>query len=336
MTIREQSEAMEYQLLSPYACKSAQTAGRDFPLEKCPIRTEFQRDRDRVIHCKAFRRLMHKTQVFLSPRGDHYRTRLTHSLEVSQIARTMARALRLNEDLTEAIALGHDLGHAPFGHAGEQALNEAAPFGFAHFSHSVRVVERLERDGAGLNLTREVRNGILCHTRGRWADTLEGRVVRYADKFAYLNHDIEDAVRAGVLTERDLPWKVQYLLGRSNSQRISSLVDGVIRASLQKDGAEILLDPALQEAYQELLDFMTEAVYTNPAAKGEEAKARELLRRLYGYFSQHPKRLPEEYGRIVREEGPERAACDYIAGMSDRYAVELYEELFVPKSWETR
>lgn len=329
MTIREQTEQLERSTLSTFATLAVETKGRVRPDEPCPIRTDFQRDRDRIIHCKSFRRLKHKTQVFLSPEGDHYRTRLTHTLEVSQIARTIARALRLNEDLTEAIALGHDLGHTPFGHAGEKVLDEICPHGFRHSAQSVRVVERLENDGRGLNLTWEVKNGIACHSNGKEADTLEGRIVRYADKIAYMNHDIEDAVRAGVLREEDIPWELRYLLGRSKSDRITSFITAIIENSSDN----IRLGTEMQSAYERLNRFLFEAVYTNPRAKGEEGKAQALLRYLYQYFISSPEKLPEEYQAIARQEDLDRAVCDYISGMTDRYAVAVYEELLIPKSW---
>lgn len=328
MTVREITEALERETLSDLACFSAD-AVRDTPVEPCPMRTGFQRDRDRVLHCKSFRRLMHKTQVFLSPEGDHYRTRLTHTLEVSQIARTIARGLRLNEDLIEAIALGHDLGHTPFGHAGERALAEVYAPGFVHARQSVRVVERLENEGRGLNLTAQVRNGILCHSSGPAAETLEGQVLRFADKIAYLNHDIDDAIRAGVLSEGDVPWDLVYTLGRGKSARITTMIVSLV----QNSGQEIKMSPEVQKAFVALRSFMFEAVYTNPVAKGEEGKACGVVTRLYQYFVENPERLADEYRAVLEDEGAERAACDYISGMSDRYAVSLFESLFIPKSW---
>ena len=329
-TLREQTEKQEETALSSRAALSRNTKGRQTPEEECPIRTAYQRDRDRIIHCNAFRRLMHKTQVFLFPQGDHYRTRLTHTLEVSQIARTVARGLRLNEDLVEAIALGHDLGHTPFGHAGEYALREVSPIWFIHSAQSVRVVERLEKDGRGLNLTAEVRNGILCHSdNAPWADTLEGRVVRYADKIAYINHDIEDAVRGEILRADELPWEVKVGLGQTKSERIAALVGSLIRAS----GEDIQMDPETFRLYKLLQDFLFDAVYKNPRAKGEEGKAKDIVKKLYSYFVDHPDGLPREYKAIREEEGVERAVVDYIAGMSDRYCVATFEEIFVPKPW---
>ena len=330
MTIRERIQQQERQTLCQQAMLSQHTKGRERPEEEDPIRTPFQRDRDRIIHCKSFRRLMHKTQVFLSPEGDHYRTRLTHTLEVSQIARTMARALRLNEDLTEAIALGHDLGHTPFGHAGERALNEVCPLGFQHYRQSVRVVEKLERGGRGLNLCWEVRDGIGCHTTGTQAQTLEGRLVRLSDKIAYMNHDIDDAVRAGVLQEDDLPWQVKCTLGRTKSQRISTLVGSVIESSSET----IEMDPKIYEIFLQLQRFLFQTVYTNPMAKGEENKAENVVKSLYAYFTAHQEKLPSEYRAVWEQEGAHRAVCDYISGMSDRFAIHLYTDLFVPESWQ--
>lgn len=330
MLIRERTQELERMTLSLNACLSQNTKGREHPEEECNIRTAFQRDRDRIIHCNSYRRLMHKTQVFLSPEGDHYRTRLTHTQEVSQIARTISRALRLNEDLTEAIAQGHDLGHTPFGHAGESVLNQYLEGGFAHAEQSVRVVEQLERDGKGLNLTWEVRDGILHHSSGgQAANTLEGRVVRFSDKIAFMNHDIDDAIRAGILTEEDLPWQVKTTLGRSKSRRITTLVESIIANS----DSDIVMDPEIKGAYDELMRFMYSTIYVDPRAKGEEGKAKDMIRRLYEHFSNNPRLLPREYQSIVEEEGVPRAVCDYISGMSDRFCVSLYTELFIPRSW---
>lgn len=327
--IRERTEQMERDLLSPYAMKAADSRGRTREELPCPVRTVYQRDRDRIIHSRAFRRLKHKTQVFLAPEGDHYRTRLTHTLEVTQIARTIARALRLNEDLTEAVALGHDLGHTPFGHAGERALNELCPMGFQHFAQSIRVVEYLEKGGAGLNLTYEVKNGIVCHTSGTEAETLEGRVVRLADKIAYINHDIDDACRAGVLKEEQIPSDIRAVLGESKSARINRLVLDVI-ANSERD---ILMSNEVKEAFFSLHSFMFESVYTNPQCKGEESKAIDMLARMYDYFVNHPMEMPNEYLTICWQEGADRAVCDYIAGMSDYYALSKFKELFIPLSW---
>lgn len=329
MTIREHTEELERKTLSPYAALSAETRGRERASEPCGFRTEFQRDRDRITHCKSFRRLMNKTQVFLSPKSDHFRTRLTHTLEVTQIARTISRALRLNEDLAEAIALGHDLGHTPFGHAGEEILNRICPHGFVHSLQSVRVVEVLEKSGQGLNLTWEVRNGIRHHSSGEHAATHEGRVVRCADKIAYMNHDIDDAIRAGVLTDEDLPLNIRYKLGRTKSERITAFINSIIENS---DG-DIKMDTLHQELFDELKEFMFAAVYTNPDAKGEEGRAKGVVEQLYSYFVKNPRELPCEYREISELEDVHRAVCDYISGMSDRYCVSVYEKLFLPKSW---
>lgn len=336
MTIREQTQQIQQQTLSEYASLSQNSRGRVHPQEDCPVRTPYARDRDRIIHCKAFRRLMHKTQVFLSPEGDHYRTRLTHTLEVSQIARTLAVALRLNEELTEAAALGHDLGHTPFGHAGERELKQLSPDGFSHAKQSVRVVEELENNGAGLNLTFEVRDAIGCHSFSNpsehGAQTLEGRLVYFADKIAYLNHDLEDAVRAQVLREDDIPWTIKYTLGRSKSERITALLTSII----QNSSADIRMDAETAKAFAEFHSFMYEAVYYNTTAKAEESKAQAVVRALYEYFVENADALPDEYRVILEREGAPRAVCDYISGMSDRYAITTYERLFVPKSWDVK
>jgi dGTPase len=331
LNIRGQCEQLEIQNLSPYASLSGRSRGREKKDTVCPLRTCYQRDRDRILHSKSFRRLMHKTQVFLSPEGDHYRTRLTHTLEICQIARTISRSLRLNEDLTEAIALGHDLGHTPFGHAGEYVLDEicADTGGYRHAEQSVRVLEVLENSGLGLNLTWEVRNGIRCHSSGTPAETLEGRVVRYADKIGYMNHDIEDACRAGVLAEDDVPWEVRHGLGRDKSERITTLITSIIDNSTD----DIRMSANHQQLYDRLREFMFAAVYTCPSAKGEEGKAKDVIRRLVEYFMKHTHELPEEYLRILEREGELRAVCDYISGMSDRYCIAVFENLFVPKSW---
>ncbi len=329
MTIREQTQAMEREMLAPWAALSSNTRGRQRPEEECEMRTPYQRDRDRIIHCKSFRRLKHKTQVFLSPEGDHYRTRLTHTLEVSQIARTIARALRLNEDLIEAVALAHDLGHTPFGHAGERALNALLPHGFRHYEQSLRVVERLEKDGRGLNLTYEVRNGILCHTTGLEADTAEGRIIRWADKIAYMNHDIDDAIRAGVLREEEIPQSITDVLGSSKTQRITSLIRSVVENSHE---GKIAMDEVTYRAYEELSDFMYQAVYLNEYAKREERKVPHIIHSLFNHF-RNPDYLPDYMKRIAEEEGVETASCDYVAGMTDHYAVACYQDLFIPKAW---
>ena len=327
--VREITCENEHLLLSRYASFADKSRGRLRKEEECEIRTCFQRDRDRIIHCNSFRRLKHKTQVFLSPEGDYYRTRLTHTLEVSQIARTIAVALRLNEDLTEAIALGHDLGHTPFGHAGERALNSVCPDGFKHYEQSLRVVDIIEKNGMGLNLTEEVRNGIVRHTCGEQAFTLEGRVVRLADRIAYINHDIDNAIHAKVITEDDIPLKIRQALGFNKSERINTLVKSCIDNSTD----EICLDDNTQLYFDEIHEFMFKNVYTNPVCKSEEKKAIDMICRLYEYFSQHPIELPEEYTLICLKEGPQRASCDYIAGMTDRYAVHTFNRLFVPGSW---
>ncbi len=331
MTTREQIEACEAKTLHTAACLSSDAAmtRREKEEAPCSFRTAFQRDRDRILHSNAFRRLKRKTQVFLSPVGDHYRTRLTHTLEVAQIARTIARAMSLNEDLTEAIALGHDLGHSPFGHAGESVLNAICPHGYKHYLQSVRVVDYIEKNGEGLNLTYAVRNGIACHTNGI-ADTLEGNIVRVADKIAYINHDIEDAVRAGLLRSEELPQEALLILGHSKSERITTMVAGVVEHGT--DSIEMI--PPVQEAHDLLHTFMYENVYHNPTAKHEESKAKLLLEKLYGYFRDNPEKLPEDYRSIADRMDVDRAVCDYISGMSDGYAVDLYSELFIPKFWK--
>lgn len=329
MTVRERQMEDEKSRLSEYAVCSADSRGRLSEERPCPYRTEFQRDRDRIIHCNSFRRLKHKTQVFLSPLGDHYRTRLTHTLEVSQIARTIARALRLNEDLTEAISLGHDLGHTPFGHAGERVLNEITPFGYKHYLQSVRVVHRLEKNGKGLNLTYEVKNGIACHSAKLVADTLEGRIVKISDKVAYINHDIEDAIRAGVLSEADLPWDAVYILGRKKSERISTIIASIVENSTD----DIRMSPEVEKAHRILKQFMFDSVYTNPVAKGEEGKAQGIIEKLYQYYSDNVDKLPAFFKEIADQDGVPRAVCDYISGMTDQFAVTQFKELFIPKSW---
>lgn len=327
---REYTQQAEAYLLCPQAAFSANSRGRERFEPEDPLRTVYQRDRDRVIHCKAFRRLKHKTQVFLSPVGDHYRTRLTHTLEVSQIARTIARALRLNEDLTEAIALAHDLGHTPFGHAGERVLNELCDGGFRHYEQSVRVVEHLEKGGLGLNLTWEVRDGILHHTTGEEAATKEGRIVRLADRIAYINHDIDDAVRAAAIREEDIPARAKRILGDTKTRRITSLVTSVVENS---PGDTVGMDRQTQEAFDLLYAFMWESVYKNPYAKKEEAKVPRLMEDLFQYY-RRPEHLPEDLRIIAEEDGYDRAACDYIAGMTDRFAVATYQHLFIPQAWE--
>lgn len=331
MTLRERIEAEERTLLAPGATLAADSLGREREEVPDEVRTCFMRDRDRIIHCKAFRRLKHKTQVFLSPEGDHYRTRLTHTLEVAQISRTVARALRLNEDLAEAIALGHDLGHTPFGHAGERALSQALGKPFNHNEQSLRVVRLLEKEGKGLNLTKEVLDGILCHTGPKEADTREGRIVRYADRIAYINHDIDDAVRAGVLSAEDIPFDIKLALGSTHSRRIAALVNAMI--DYGQTTGEIGMDDRTATVMNDLRDFMFEEVYQNPVAKGEEGKSEAIVRYLYGYFVQDQSRLPAEYWAIADRDGLPTAVCDYIAGMTDRYAVMVYQDLTIPKSW---
>ncbi len=333
MTIREQIEKMEQEALSPYACHSTDSKGRDIPEAQCDIRPVFQRDRDRILHSKSFRRLKNKTQVFLTPKGDHYRTRMSHTLEVSQNARTIAKALRLNEDLTEAIALGHDLGHTPFGHAGETILNRIYSGGFKHNEQSVRIVEKLEKDGEGLNLTWEVRDGIKNHQTGTIPHTLEGKIVRLSDKIAYVNSDIDDAIRAQILCEEDIPRELRRTLGWDTRSRLDHLIHDIIINSMGQN--EILQSKETEEAFRDLRLFMFEHVYKNPVAKGEEVKAKAMLEQLYGHYMEHIELLPdwllemldagEDQGRIV---------CDYIAGMTDQYAITKFNEFFLPKAWQ--
>ncbi len=334
MNIREKQEAWERSYLSPYAALSSCSTGRDHDEPECDMRPVYQRDRDRILHCKSFRRMKHKTQVFLAPLGDHYRTRLTHTLEVSQIARTIARALRMNEDLTEAIALGHDLGHTPFGHAGERSLNKVCPFGFRHHEQSVRIVECIEKDGKGLNLTREVRDGMLNHSTSRMPKTMEGKIVRLADKIAYINHDIDDAIRAMIITESDLPACYTDVLGRTTKKRLDTLIRDVIEISMDKP--DIQMSPDVEEAMMGLRQYMFENVYTNPKAKGQETKAQNLLQTLYQYYLDHPERMPQEFHYLIWEANNpvEKAVCDYISGMTDQYAIEKYQEIFIPSSWK--
>jgi dGTPase len=329
--IREELERLEEEMLSPYAAKSGRSKGRRHPHEKCEIRTEFQRDRDKILHCKSFRRLKHKTQVFISPEGDHYRTRLTHTLEVSQIARTIARALRLNEDLTEAISLGHDLGHTPFGHTGERLLNSITSMGFKHNVHSLRVVETLE-DGKGLNLTWEVRDGIRNHTKSGNPATLEGQIVSLSDRIAYINHDIDDALRAKIISEKDLPRDCIQILGDTHPARIDTMVKDIIRHSMGRD--RVSMSETVGQATESLRSFMFEHVYIDSFAKAEEKKAMYILEELFNYFMKHPQQLPQEYFKQIPADGEEQAVCDYIAGMTDRYAIRIFHELFVPSSWK--
>ena len=337
MTVRDMFLLREHSFLSPYAFFTENTRGREHPYVPCVNRTEFQRDRDRIIHSKAFRRLMHKTQVFLLPKDEHYRTRMTHTLEVTQIARIICRALKLNEDLCEAAALGHDLGHTPFGHAGEDVMRQCFDPSFSHYKQSLRVVEFLEHDGQGLNLTWEVRDGIVNHSGGdlsggHGASTLEGVVVKFADKIAYINHDIDDAIRGGILTNDDIPKRLRDILGETHSGRINTMVTDLIDASTDKN--EIMMSPAICEATMELRRFLFERVYINSEAKAEESKAKELLARLYEYYFTHPEKMPEFYVSNAEREGVGRAVCDYIASMTDRYAIDKYTELFIPEAWQ--
>lgn len=334
MNIREEQEKREHLIFSPYASFSDESRGRDRDEEPCPMRTIYQRDRDRIIHCKAFRRLKHKTQVFLAPEGDHYRTRLTHTLEVAQIARSIARALNLNEDLTEAIALGHDLGHTPFGHAGERTLNSLCPMGFAHYRQSIRVVEFLEKDGQGLNLTWEVRDGILNHRTSGNPSTLEGKAVRLSDKTAYINHDIDDGIRAGILKESDIPSEYTDVLGNSTKERLNTMISDIIMNSIGKN--DLVMSEPVRKAMTELRKFMFESLYLNPTAKSEEAKADKLITELYRYYVANTDKLPDTYKRFITEfdERPEQVVCDYIAGMSDQYSISKFQEIFVPKAWK--
>ena len=334
MNIREEQEKREHLIFSPYASFSDESRGRDRDEEPCPMRTIYQRDRDRIIHCKTFRRLKHKTQVFLAPEGDHYRTRLTHTLEVAQIARSIARALNLNEDLTEAIALGHDLGHTPFGHAGERTLNSLCPMGFAHYKQSIRVVEFLEKDGQGLNLTWEVRDGILNHRTSGNPSTLEGKAVRISDKIAYINHDIDDGIRAGILKESDIPSEYTDVLGNSTKERLNTMISDIIMNSIGKN--DLVMSEPVRKAMTELRKFMFESLYINPTAKSEEAKADKLITELYRYYVANTDKLPDTYKRFITEfdERPEQVVCDYIAGMSDQYSISKFQEIFVPKAWK--
>lgn len=335
--LRERQEEREHSFLSKYAAFADQSLGRDREEPKCDIRTDFQRDRDRILHCKAFRRLKQKTQVFLAPEGDHYRTRLTHTLEVAQNARTIARALYLNEDLTEAIALGHDLGHTPFGHAGERALNHITEDhgGFRHNQQSVRVVERLEKDGKGLNLTKEVRDGILNHQTKSTPMTLEGKVVRLSDKIAYINSDIDDAIRAGIIREEDIPEDLTQILGNSTNLRLNTLVHDIVRNSEGK--ADICMSAPVERAMFSLRSFLFDSVYTNPLAKGEERKVSNMINQLYEYYIHNIEEMPSEFLDLIHSgETGQRVVCDFIACMTDRYAVNLYKEIMIPKSWRLK
>lgn len=333
-TIRESLELWEKESLSEYATLSMNSKGRLKEEPQCDIRPVFQRDRDRILHSKSFRRLKDKTQVFLTPEGDHYRTRLTHTLEVSQNARTIAKALRLNEDLVEAIALGHDLGHTPFGHAGERALDEICPLGFDHSKQSLRMVDVLEKDGLGLNLTMEVRDGILNHQTSGNPFTLEGKIVRLSDKIAYIHHDMDDAIRGGILTEDDVPISIREVIGYTTGERLDHFIHDTVTFSGGKN--DILMSDEVWKAMKELREFMFERVYMNHDVKSEERKAESLMKTLYEYYLKHLDRLPREYLQMINMgESRDRVACDYVASMTDRYAIALYEELFIPKSWPT-
>ncbi len=330
MTPRELTETQEREFLAPYATLAEHTKGRKYDISPCTIRTAFQRDRDRVIHAKAFRRLKHKTQVFLAPAGDHYRTRLTHTMEVSQIARTVARALRLNEDLTEAIALAHDLGHTPFGHSGEYVLNEICSFGFRHYEQSLRVIDFLE-NGTGLNLTYEVRDGVLNHAGENEAETLEGKIIKLADRIAYINHDIDDAVRGGIISAQDIPAACTEILGKTHGDRIDTMIHDIVSNSYGKPIVQ--MSEPVHHAMMELRDFMFASVYNNSAAKSEDAKAKNVVATLFETFMKNPDKLPEVTKNRIERFGKEQAVCDYIAGMTDNYAIHQFNELFVPKKW---
>ncbi|TCK98713.1 dGTPase [Natranaerovirga hydrolytica] len=334
INLRLQREEIEAQILSPYASLNKNSKGRRVEEEPCDIRTDYQRDRDRIIHSKAFRRLKHKTQVFISPEGDHYRTRLTHTLEVAQIARTIARALRLNEDLTEAMALGHDLGHTPFGHAGEYALNEVCPLGFKHYEQSIRVVEQLENKGKGLNLTWEVKDGILNHPTAGTPSTLEGKIVRLSDKIAYINHDIDDAIRGKILNSKDLPQEYVDVLGKTSSERINNILHNIVNNSINKN--DVIMSDDFQEATKNIRKYMFQNVYVGSSAKTHEEKAHRIIKELYKYFIQEYQELPMEYQMMIKEkkEPVEQVVCDYIAGMTDRFAIKKFTEIFVPSSWD--
>lgn len=336
MTVREELERLEHRRLNPLAAFSDRSTGRPRPEPEREedVRTCYQRDTDRIVHSKAFRRLMHKTQVFLNPEGDHYRTRMTHTLEVTRIAKTVTRALGLNEDLAEAIAMGHDLGHTPFGHAGEAALTECWGRPFRHNEQSLRVVDILEKDGQGLNLCNEVREGIVGHTGPVIPKTLEGQIVRRADQIAYVNHDIDDAIRAGILTAEDIPRDVAAILGENQRDRINTLVCDMIFTS--REAGSICMTSQIQKALADLRSFMFARVYHNPVAKGEESKARDMLQMLFRFYVDHPEQLPADFQPQLSFDGLGRTVCDYIAGMTDNYAIEKFNEIFVPSGWNVR
>lgn len=333
LNIRERLEIREHKILSPFATFSDESLGRDAFEEPCDIRPIFQRDRDRIYHCKSFRRLKHKTQVFLSPEGDHYRTRLTHTLEVAQISRTIAKALLLNEDLTEAIALGHDLGHTPFGHAGERALNRICPVGFEHHLQSIRVVEVLEKHGMGLNLSKEVRDGIKNHQTAGMPSTLEGKIVRICDKIAYINHDIDDAIRAKLMHEEDIPKEYTEILGHSLGDRLNTLIHDIVTNSEDRD--DIKMTPEIETAMRGVREFMFQSVYLNKKAKSQEEQAERLLEQLFIHYIEHPSYLPAEFiHRMEQQNEPlYRVVCDYIAGMTDNYAITKFKQLMIPSAW---
>lgn len=330
MNIREKLEMFEENTLSKNATLAKFSKGRIHKDDSCDLRTVYQIDRDRIIHSKAFRRLKHKTQVFISPLSDHYRTRLTHTLEVSQIARTISKALFLNEDLTEAIALAHDIGHTPFGHKGEYALNEISSYGFKHFEQGLRVVDKIEKDGKGLNLTVEVRDGILNHTNGKWPETMEGKIIRLADRIAYVNHDIDDAIRAKILNVSDIPSSTLKVLGQTKAERIDTLIHSTVENT---HGNNLSMSDEIQEAFDTLHSFMYEFVYLKEGYQNESSKVLYLISSLHKYFIDHTNKLPESMKKILEEEGPERAVCDYIAGMTDHFAINVFENTFIPSSW---
>ena len=334
MTIREEMERNEHEVLMPWAAFSDCTKGRLRQESESDVRTCYQRDVDRIVYSKSFRRLKHKTQVFLQPEGDHYRTRMTHTLEVVRISRTIARCLKLKEDLTEAIAYGHDLGHTPFGHAGERALTDITGKEFCHNEQSLRVVDILEKDGEGLNLSYETRMGILGHTGDFIPETLEGQIIRLADRIPYINHDIDDACRAGILSNNDIPREITDVLGETHSQRINTLVTDIISCSQGKNC--LMRTPEIADAMERLRDFMFERVYRNPVAKGEESKAIDIIGMLYDYYLKHPEQIPADFQPQLSFDGIERTICDYIACMTDQYAIYKFGEIFVPKAWQVR